>query len=327
MTRSTLALLLALPLLALASLHLGVRFTPPGEVWRALAQGGTDQAALIVTTLRLPRTLIAVAVGAGLALSGLLMQTATRNVLAEPGLMGVNAGGAFAAVLLVTFTGEQLMLPVMLAACGGAMLAAATVYGVARLGGGAAPLHLLLAGFVIAALLMSGTQIVLVSQERSMEELLFWLSGSFGYGELWTVVPAATVISAIALLSLFFARSLDVLTADDATAAALGLPVAAARSTAVAGAALLAGVCVAIAGPVAFVGLAAPHVARRLGARGHVALIPISMLAGAALALLADILSRFVVYPTEVPVGSVLAIIGVPVLLALLRRRPRLAAA
>ncbi|MCT7376011.1 FecCD family ABC transporter permease [Chelativorans salis] len=327
MTRSTLALLLALPLLALSSLHFGVRFTPPAEVWRALTEGGTDQAALIVTTLRLPRTLIAVTVGAGLALSGLLMQTVTRNVLAEPGLMGVNAGGAFAAVLLVTFTGEQLMLPVMLAACGGAMLAAATVYGVARLGGGAAPLHLLLAGFVIAALLMSGTQIVLVSQERSMEELLFWLSGSFAYGELWTIVPAAAVISVIAILCLFYARSLDVLTADDATAGALGLPVAAARSTAVAGAALLAGVCVAIAGPVAFVGLAAPHVARRMGARGHAALIPLSMLAGAVLALLADILSRFVVYPTEAPVGSVLAMIGVPVLLALLRRRPRLEAA
>lgn len=322
MKRAFLILGLALPVLAITSLHLGVRFTPPGEVWRALTVGGDGQAALIVTTLRLPRTVVAIMVGAGLGLAGLLMQTVTRNPLAEPGLLGINAGAAFAAVLLVTLAGIGAPMPLTFAACAGALTAGALVYCMAWLGNSSgSPLHLLLAGMVVMALLTSGVQVVLVSSERAMEELLFWLSGAFTNGQTPLFLPVALVIGAIATLCLVGSRTLDVLTADDATAGALGVPVVATRGLFFAAAALLSGVSVALAGSVVFLGLAAPHLARRLGARHHVHLIPLTMLAGAVLALAADILARFIIYPSEAPVGAVLAMIGVPVLLALLRRR------
>ncbi|WP_274424814.1 FecCD family ABC transporter permease [Chelativorans sp. YIM 93263] len=327
MKRAFLILGLLVPVLAAASLQFGVHYTSPAEVWRALTVGGDDQAALIVTTLRVPRTIIAVLVGAGLGLSGLLMQTVTRNPLAEPGLLGINAGAAFAAVLMVTLLGIEAPLPLTLAACAGALTTATLIYCMAWLGNdSASPLHLLLAGLVMMALLTSGVQVALVSSERAMEELLFWLSGAFTNGQVALLLPAALIMGTIAACCVFSSRLLDVLTADDATAGALGVPVVAARGTAFAAAAILAGISVALAGSVNFVGLAAPHLARRLGARSHIRLIPLSMLAGASLALAADIASRFLIYPAQAPVGAVLAMIGVPVLLMLLRRKGTAAA-
>lgn len=318
----TAVLIAILVLLAAASLHLGVRFTPPAEVWRALTAGGGDQTALIVNTLRLPRAMIAMIVGAALAIAGVLMQTVTRNPLAEPGLLGVNAGAAFAAVLVVTLTGEEALAPLMAAACAGALLTAAAVYGVALSGGGrAAPLHLLLAGIVVAALLASLTQILLISNERTMEELLFWLSGSFADRNPLFVLPAAGLVLAIGVGCLAAAPQLDILSADETTASALGLSVVRMRFAAIAGAALLSGFSVALAGPVPFVGLAAPHLVRRLGVRGHARLLPLAAIAGAALAMAADIVSRFIIYPSQAPVGAVMAMLGVPVLLMLLHRR------
>ncbi|WP_295814985.1 iron ABC transporter permease [uncultured Nitratireductor sp.] len=309
-------------LLAIISLHVGIRFTPGHEVWRALTQGGDDQAALIVNTLRVPRTLIALVVGAALGLSGLFLQTATRNPLAEPGLLGINAGAGFAVVLLVVISGASSLSAIAAAACFGALLCALLVFSLAFSAGGiSSPSYLLLAGVTVAALLSSGIQIVIVADERTMEELIFWLSGGFADRDVQLLYLAAPVVLIVATAGIGLFPMLDALLTDDTTAEALGVPVLKVRLAVLVLAALLAGVSVSVAGPVAFIGLAAPHLARLSGPVSHRELIPLSLLAGSALALAADIAARFVIYPSEAPVGVLLAAVGVPMLLYLLQRK------
>ncbi|SFQ23019.1 FecCD family ABC transporter permease [Tranquillimonas alkanivorans] len=327
MGRIVLLLSASLVLLALASLHLGLRLYSPAEVWHALVSGSDDPDALIIRTLRLPRTLVALAVGAALGLSGLLMQTVSRNPIAEPGLLGVNAGAAFAVVLAVTLTGAADLATLTMLSAAGAMAAATLVFGLALSGGlGFSPLHLLLAGVTVAALLSAGTQVAIILDEAAMEELLFWLSGAFADRPLAPLAYALPLIGVVSAAALAFARTLDVLQTDDGTAVALGVPVRATRLVALLGASLLAGAAVALAGPVAFLGLVAPHLARLTGQRGHARLVPLTLLAGAALALAADIVARFVIFPSEAPISAVTAVAGVPLLLVLLRRH-RLGAA
>lgn len=318
-TAATLLGLLAL--LAVISLHLGVRAYAPAEVWRALTGGGHETTDLIVRTLRLPRLLLALVVGAALGVAGLLMQTATRNRLAEPGLLGVNAGAAFAAVLTVSLTGTSALWALTLAASTGALVAAALVFSLALSAGQASlPATVLLAGVTVGAMLASGTQVVIILDESAMEAMLFWLAGAFADRPLAGLAHALPVVLAVLAVAFAGARTLDVLQTDDGTAAALGVPVRAVRVAALLGAALLAGASVALAGPVAFVGLVAPHVARLLGAQGHAAQLTLSAICGAIIALAADIAARFVIYPGEAPVSAVTAMIGVPVLILLLRR-------
>lgn len=308
--------------LAVVSVHVGIRFTPPSEVWRALMEGGADQTALIVNTLRVPRTLIAIVVGGGLGLSGLLLQTASRNPLAEPGLLGINAGAGLAVVLLVVFAGNSSLSLIAGAACLGALLCALLVFSLAFSAGGvASPSYLLLAGVTVAALLSSGIQIVMVADERTMEELIFWLSGGFADRDVDLLYLAAPAIALCGLFSMLLHPMLDALLTDDTTAQTLGVPVLKTRLAALVLAALLAGVGVSVAGPVAFIGLVAPHLARLSGRQSHRDLIPLSLLTGSTLALAADIAARFVIYPSEAPVGVLLAAVGVPVLLYLLQRK------
>lgn len=327
MTRLVLGLLAALALLALGSLHLGLRLYGPTEVWLALSPGAEDQTSLIIRTLRVPRTVLAIVVGAALGVSGLLMQLATRNAIAEPGLLGVNAGAAFAVVLAVTLSGSLGLATLTGLAALGALAASAVVFGLALLGGpGLSPVHLLLAGVTVAGLLSAGTQVLISLDQAAIEELLFWLSGAFAGRPLEALLHAAPLILGTFALVLAFARTLDVLQTDDSTAAALGVPVRAARLAALLAASLLAGASVALAGPVAFMGLVAPHLARLSGLRDHLRLIPVTALCGAILALAADILARFVIYPSEAPISAVTALAGVPVLILLLRRSRLVAA-
>ncbi|SDF08450.1 FecCD family ABC transporter permease [Limimaricola pyoseonensis] len=321
MTRPALLLLALLPLLALASLQLGLTIYGPGEVWAAL-RGAEGQDALIIRTLRLPRTVLALLVGAALGLCGLLMQSATRNPIAEPGLLGVNAGAALAVVLGVSLLGLDGIAAMTLMAAAGAVAATVLVFGLALAGGpNLPPAHLLLAGVTLSALLWSGTQVVILLDEAAMEELLFWLSGAFADRPLAALPWALPPMAAIAVLALLATRRLDVLRTDDGTAEALGVPVRASRLAALVAAALLAGCAVALAGPIAFLGLVAPHLAQLAGARDHRALVPLTMLCGAVLALVADIAARHLIAPSEAPISAVTALAGAPVLLALLRRR------
>ncbi|MEM6727000.1 MAG: iron ABC transporter permease [Pseudomonadota bacterium] len=322
MHRLTVALTLVSLALAFASLHLGIRFTPTAEVLAALSGEGDDAAAIIVRSLRVPRAILALVIGASLGLAGLLMQIVLRNPIAEPGLLGVNAGAAFAVVLLLTSVPGAGIAAIMGAAGLGAALAVAGVMGLAlSTATGLSPAFLLLAGVTIAALLNAGLQVLIILDEAVMEELLFWLAGAFvdrPLTGLWIALP----IMAVALIAVVrFRAALDVLGTDDATAATLGVDVFATRLGFLAAVAALAGAAVALAGPVAFVGLVAPHLARLSGAQGTGALLPLTLLWGAILAQTADILARFVLYPSEAPVSAVMAIVGVPLLIVLLRRR------
>jgi iron complex transport system permease protein len=314
--------LLALALAMVASLHIGLRLYGPATVLAAL-RGGTDPDALIIATLRLPRTLVATVAGAALGLSGLLMQQATRNPLAEPGLLGVNAGAAFAVTLGITAFGAASFGQIGGLAVLGALTATSAVFGIALAAGRAAgPATTLLAGVTVAGMLASLTQLMLLVDETALETLLFWLSGGFadrGTDLLALGLPALLAGLAGALL---LAPSLDALRLDDDSARAVGVRVGRVRLGALGLAAVLAAGAVAMAGPVVFLGLVAPHVARRLQRTSGAAGLALSTcLVGAVVAVVADIAARLVVAPGEAPVGAVLALVGVPMLVALLRRR------
>ncbi|SFB13427.1 iron complex transport system permease protein [Poseidonocella pacifica] len=321
-------LFLTLAISAAASLHLGLTVYDPATVLGALRGGDETEASLIIATLRVPRTLIAMTTGAALALSGLLMQTVTRNPLAEPGLLGINAGAAFAVTIGVTLFGMSGLFAIGLLALCGAVAATALVFGIAlSVGPAAAPANTLLAGVTVAAMLGSLTQVMLLIDETAMESLLFWLMGGFadrGIGPLWIGVPVLTLGLAGTLL---LAPALDALRLDDDSARSIGVHVAATRLAALGLGALLAAGAVAMAGPVVFLGLVAPHLARRIcgptpSVASHALL---ACLLGATLAVLADIVARLIVAPGEAPIGAVLALIGVPVLVALLRKRAEVA--
>ncbi|QDY71048.1 FecCD family ABC transporter permease [Qingshengfaniella alkalisoli] len=304
------------------SLHAGLRLYSPDQVWQAL-QGGQTPEDLIIRTLRVPRTLIGACVGAMLGLSGLLMQGATRNPLAEPGLLGVNSGAALAVVILMVTVGVTGLSGIAAAAGVGALLTVIAVFLMTSLGGrGMDPTTVLLTGVTFAAMFGAITNLLLLVDEAAMETLLFWLAGGFADRSLfllWLGVPVLVTGTASALA---LSTALDVLRTDDASAAAVGVPVLRIRLASLALAALLAAAAVAMAGPIAFLGLVAPHIARRLcaDATEHRKLIILSLLTGALLAVTADIVARIIVAPGEAPITTVLAVVGVPALISLLRR-------
>jgi iron complex transport system permease protein len=324
MSRIYLALALGLAAVMVASLHIGLRVYGPGLVWEALRGGdGTD--ALIISTLRVPRTLIGAVTGAMLGLSGLLMQAATRNPLAEPGLLGINAGAGLAVVIALSVLGTVGLPGIAVAALIGAFATTALVFGLSLLAGRSVePTTILLTGVTIAAMFAAVTHLVLLIDEAALETLLFWLAGGFADRDLPLLRIGLPLLLVGLAGSAAIAGALDVLRADDNSAAALGVPVMRTRISALALAALLAGGAVAMAGPIAFLGLVAPHLARRLPgideAAPHAQLMVLTGLTGALLAVTADILARVVVAPGEAPVGTLLAAVGVPTLILLLRR-------
>ncbi len=244
---------------------------------------GEDQGAaeLIVWGLRLPRMALAIGVGAALGMAGLLTQAALRNPVAEPGLIGVNAGAGFAVVLALSVWQIDNLGLLTLCAAFGALAATALLFGIASGGRSrAGPLRLLLSGVTVAALLSAGTQVAIILDEKAMEDLLFWLSGGFADRPIAALGPALPIMIGAAGIAWLRASTLDVLAADDETAQALGLPVVAARLAMLTLAALLAGSAVAVAGPVAFIGLGAPHLARTARVTGHARLLPLTALWG-----------------------------------------------
>ncbi|MBB4124203.1 iron chelate uptake ABC transporter family permease subunit [Martelella radicis] len=324
MIRTLLLLLLTLLIAVTASLHLGVHIYGPATVWQALFGGADGSSEIIIRTLRLPRTLNAILTGAALSLSGLFMQAVTRNPLAEPGLLGVNAGAAFAVACGLVLLGVVSIAGIGLLAIAGALAAAALVFGLSgALGPAAGPTGILLVGVTVTAMLASLTQLFLLIDETALETLLFWLSGGFAdrpLALLWIGLGALFIafIGAAAL-----ATSIDALQLDDQSASGIGVDVARTRLSALTLSALLSAGAVAMSGPVAFLGLIAPHITRRLMPMrpGFLALALLAMLTGAIIAVLADILARLIVAPGEAPIGAVLAFVGVPFLIHLLRAK------
>ncbi|KAA0563260.1 FecCD family ABC transporter permease [Rossellomorea aquimaris] len=273
--------------------------------------GSTEH--IVLQTIRLPRALIAATVGASLAISGVLMQTLTKNPLASPGIFGINAGGAFMVVVAVTLFGVTNLQSFTWLAFLGAGLAAVGVYVISSVGNnGLTPMKLTLAGAAITAMFSSFTQGLLVLNEAALEQVLFWLAGSVQGRSLAILTGVFPYIVVGWILALMLAGKMNILAMGEDVAKGLGLKTALIKFIALLVVVLLAGGSVAIAGPIGFIGIIIPHLARKIIGVDHRWLIPYSGLLGAILLLAADIGARYIIMPQEVPVGVMTAIIGAP---------------
>lgn len=302
---------LVLAIVATASLALGSRQIAPAVVWDALVHGGVSQDAQVVTQLRVPRTLAALVIGGALGLAGSIMQAMTRNPLADPGVLGINAGAAFVVVTVTAATGVTTRMGTLVASLLGAGVAAALVFAVSGSGGGSRS-RLALAGIAVSAALASLTQAVLAANQFAFNEFRYWASGSLEGVDMASVVAAGAVIACGGVVAALISSALGVLAIGEDTAVSLGVRVRLIRTLGVVAVTALAGGATALGGPLTFVGLAVPLLVRRVvGARqGTIALW--SLIVGAVWVCAADVVSRLVVAPSEVPVGIIVALIGAP---------------
>lgn len=313
--------LAVLALLFVLSVAFGTRVVSVGDVFSALG-GDTSGIAEAAVVKRIPRTVLALLVGAALALSGTTMQAVTRNPLADPGILGVSSGAALAVVAGIAFFGMSDPHAYIWVAIGGAALAAAFVYTVGSLGrDGATPLKLALAGAAISATFSSLVSAILLPRVDVLTTFRFWQIGGVG-GATWErislIIPFLVVGAAICFFS---ARGMNMLALGDDLAAGLGENVLRARLISAAGAVLLCGVATAIAGPIGFVGLVVPHFCRLLVGTDLRWLLPFSAIAGAALLVAADVVGRVVARPQEIEVGIITAFIGAPFFIWIVRRQ------
>ncbi|MEU8495878.1 FecCD family ABC transporter permease [Streptomyces lavendulae] len=337
--RTATALLLlasALAASAVAGLALGPVRIAPGRVLDLLlagpgARGGAF--ASIVWDVRMPRVLLGAVVGAGLAVTGTVLQALVRNQLADPFLLGASSGASAGAVLVIVFgtaagagaVGALGGAGVPLAAFAGSMAALVTVYALARRGGTMTTGRLILAGVAVQYVLSALTSLVLVlsASPDQMRSVLFWTLGGLG-GARWSelALPAAALFVGTGVL-VTLARPLDLLLAGEEGAHTLGLDTGRFRAAAFVLTSLVIGVLVASSGAIGFVGLMVPHAARMVVGAGHRALLPVAALGGAVFLTLADLLARTAAAPQEIPVGVVTALVGGPFFLWMLRRSGR----
>lgn len=318
-----LALGLAVVAVAFFSITQGARPIALETVWTALtAFDPMSSDHRIIWDLRLPRTVLGLLVGAALGLAGAVLQGATRNPLADPSILGIHAGAALFVVLGVAVLGiSQLSLYVWLAFLG-AGIAMLIVYSVASLGReGATPIKLALAGAAITAALQSVTSAILLTSPRTLDEVRFWQVGSLAGRGMDVVLQVAPFLAVGIALALATGRLLDGLSMGEDVARALGQNVGRSRVIAGLAAVILAGGATAAAGPIAFVGLTVPHVARAMTGPNYRWILPYSMLLAPILLLGADVIGRVITPPGELQVGIVTAFIGAPFFIALVRRR------
>lgn len=310
-----------LVVVAVASVALGVRLVGWHDLLTGLggADGTSDQAAVVK---RVPRTVLALLVGASLGLAGAVLQGATRNPLADPGLLGITNGASLAVVSGIAFFGLSSPSSYVWVAIAGAGAAAVFVYFVGSLGrGGATPLKLTLAGAACGAAFSSLVSAILLPRIDVMNQFRFWQIGGVGGGSWDLLAQIVPFLAVGALLSLGSARGLNTLALGDDVAAGLGQRVATTRVVAALGAVVLCGAATSAAGPIAFVGLIVPHLCRLLVGVDHRWLLPSCVLAGALLLTAADVAGRLVARPAEVDVGIMTALLGAPVFIAIVRRQ------
>jgi iron complex transport system permease protein len=318
---AVLAVSLALSIVA------GVRFgsvpLTTGEVLAVLSGSGDPIPRDIVLGLRLPRVLLGVLVGGGLAIAGATFQALLRNPLAEPYILGISGGASVGAVLVLAFgwaAAGSWALP--LAAFAGAIVAIAMVFGVATSTGRAMDVRvLLLAGVVVAAFFSACITLILsVSPARTVQSAVLWIMGSLAAATWRGVLLTAAYTLPASLVLLAFARPLNLMAIGEETAAYLGAEVEHVKRAALLIAALITASGVAVAGVIGFVGLVVPHAVRLVIGSDHRALLPLSFLAGGTFLTAADLVARLTLAPTEIPIGVITAFVGVPFFLLLLRR-------
>jgi len=298
-----------------ASVLVGANPVPPSAV---LDPGHAEHA---IVQARLPRTFLAMAVGAALGLAGALMQGLTRNPLADPGILGVNAGASFAMVVGLGVLGVSSLHAFLWIALAGAAVTMVAVHLLASFGrDGATPVKLVIAGAALSAALMSWTSGVLLTDRQTMEAFRYWQVGTVGGRDFDVLLTGLPFLAVGVVAALAGARLLNALALGDDLARGLGRNLTRDRLVVGGACVLLAGAATALAGPVAFVGLIVPHAVRAVVGPDHRRVLPLSLLVGAVLVTVADTVGRVVLPPTEVQVGIMTAVVGVPFFLGLVRR-------
>ncbi|SOR77497.1 putative siderophore transport system permease protein YfiZ precursor [Streptomyces chartreusis NRRL 3882] len=311
-------LVLVLVAAGAVSLAVGARALSPGEVWHGLfAAPESDQRLteirLIVQTVRVPRTVLAIVAGIALGVGGALIQGYTRNPIADTGLLGVNSGASFAVVTVIAVFGLSDPFQYLWFAFLGAAVAGVVVFGLASIGRGAGnPLTLALAGQGVTVFLAAMTTAIALSDQKSLNALRFWNAGSVagvGFGVIW---PVTGFIAAGLVLALITLPAINLLNLGDDVARGLGVNIALSRTVGITAITLLAGAATAACGPIAFLGLMVAHVARHLTGPDYRWLVPYAGLLGAVVLLVCDIVGRLVVRPSELDAGVVVALLGAP---------------
>ncbi|MCC8448838.1 FecCD family ABC transporter permease [Streptomyces rochei] len=301
-----------------ASLAVGARALSPDDVWHGLlAEPGSDQRLteirLIVQTVRVPRTVLAVVAGVALGVGGALIQGYTRNPIADTGLLGVNSGASFAVVTGIALFGFTSPFQYVWFGFLGAALAGVVVFGLASIGRGAGnPLTLALAGQGVTVFLAAMTTAVALSDKESLNALRFWNAGSVAGVRFDVIWPVAGFVAVGLLLALSTLPAINLLNLGDDVARGLGLNIARSRTVGIVAVTLLAGAATAACGPIAFLGLMVAHVARRLTGPDYRWLVPYAGLLGAVVLLVCDIVGRLVVRPGELDAGIVVSLLGAP---------------
>ncbi|MDF2649691.1 MAG: iron transporter [Paenibacillus sp.] len=307
----------------LASVMFGIQPFGFHDVWMAYTHFDGSNAHIIITDTRVPRALIGAVVGASLAIAGALMQVLTKNPLASPSVFGINAGAVMFIVLSIYFFGSMLTLGSMIwIAFAGAALTALFVFLIGSKGvGGFEPVKLTLAGASIAAFATSVTTGIMLIDSQSLDSAMFWMVGSLANREVKHLVIVLPYVAIGWILSMLLSNALNVMALGDEIAKGLGQRMMLIRVLSAVAIILLAGGSVAVAGPIAFVGVIVPHLCRYFVGNDHRWLLPYCALTGAILLVGADLVSRFIIMPKEVPVGVATALLGVPFLVYVARRR------
>jgi iron complex transport system permease protein len=310
----------------LASIAVGAKAIPLDGVWHALLSPTGTEDDIVVRSLRIPRTVLGLMAGAALGLAGALIQGHTRNPLADPGLLGVSNGAAFFVVIGIYAFGVTALYGYVWFAFAGALVASVLVFVLGSVGrGGPTPVTLALAGAAVSAMLAALTSAVILIDVQTLDAYRFWAVGSIAGRDAAVAGQVQWFLLAGAVIGLASAPALNALALGDDVARSLGHSVRRTRVLGIVAITLLAGAATAACGPIAFVGLIVPHIVRAFTGPDYRWLLPASALAGAALLLLADVIGRVVVRPGELQVGIVLALIGGPFFVWLVRRRKMVA--
>jgi iron-siderophore transport system permease protein len=317
-----LLVLVALAIVLVLSISVGSRPIPLGRVWSLVWHPDGSDDAIIVHDLRIPRTILGLLVGGALGVAGALMQALTRNPIADPGLLGVNAGAAAAVVTATAVFGSADPLAYVWFAFVGAAAAAVAVYAIGSSGrSGATPVRLALAGTAVTFALLAYVQGLTLVDRDTLDQYRFWQVGALAGHPAslnWQIAP---FIVAGLVLALALARSLNAVALGDDAGRALGASLARTRVLGAVAITLLCGAATAAAGPIAFVGLAVAHAARALTGPDQRWALPFSALLAPVMVLGADVLGRVVIRPGELEVGIVSAVVGGPLFVAIVRRR------
>ncbi|MBU8905408.1 iron chelate uptake ABC transporter family permease subunit [Desertibacillus haloalkaliphilus] len=309
---------IAIILFSLISTGVGAVFIPPQEVVAVLLGSGNDMNTFLIESYRIPRIVLAILIGAGLAVSGTILQGIIRNPLASPDVIGITKGAGLAAVIVIILFPNSPVYVLPVSAFAGAMAVALILY-LMVYKQGIQPTTLALGGVALGAICHAGIQYFMIKYPLEINAALIWLTGSLwsrGWDQIYGVLPWILILLP---LTMVLAIKLDILNLGDDVAQGLGESVTKVRLLMLMIAVALAASCVAAVGSIGFIGLIAPHIARKLIGVKHKHLLPISAMIGSLLVVIADAIGRGIVPPKEIPVGIVIAVIGAPYFLYLLR--------